>query len=122
MTGIRHRELTRRHARIRWKLGRGHLPKIRHAGAAGSGLGGAAFRCRRTPIYQRVSAPEDIFDIQSVDDVAVLDVPVEVLDRLPLNNHEQGDRPRLRRLMWAVRLNGYSSLDPVGVRPGRPGR
>lgn len=57
-----------------------------------------------------------------VEDMAAIDVAVENLDMVPLKNHERGDSPRLKKLVWAIRLNGYNSLNPVIVRLGRRGR
>ncbi|MEM7024132.1 MAG: ParB N-terminal domain-containing protein [Pseudomonadota bacterium] len=71
---------------------------------------------------QRVACAEDASRIRFVDDVASVDVPVEILDQLPLKNADRTDSPRLQRVLRSIRKNGYDNFEPIVVRIGRRGR
>lgn len=74
------------------------------------------------PPIQRIRSAADLANIQFVDDMAEIEVPVENLHLLPLKNDARQDSGRLRQLIRAIRKNGYSSVEPVIVRLGRRGR
>jgi hypothetical protein len=76
----------------------------------------------RFPPRQRIQNMDDLKRIEFVDDMAEVDVPIELLDQLPLKNEGRTDSGRLRQVMRAIRQDGYNSLDPVVVRIGRRGR
>jgi hypothetical protein len=71
---------------------------------------------------QRLKQAEDAGAIEFVDDVANVEVPIEVLDQLPLKNADRSDGPRLRRVLRSIRRHGYDNFESVRVRIGRRGR
>lgn len=71
---------------------------------------------------QRLRRAEDADAIEFVDDVATVEVPIELLDTLPLKNADRSDSPRLRSVLRSIRRNGYDNFEPVRVRIGRRGR
>ncbi len=81
-----------------------------------------SYEIKRAPKWQVLRSINDLDKIAYVDGMAEVEVPIELVDKLPLKNHERHDSPRLRRLMAAIRANGYSSLEPIVVRIGRAGR
>ena len=74
------------------------------------------------PDMQRVESAEDFADIQFVDDMAEIEVPVEKIDCLPLKNEDRVDSERLNKVVRQIRWHGYNSVEPVIVRLGRRGR
>jgi hypothetical protein len=76
----------------------------------------------RTAALQRLVRAEDAEGIEFVDDLANVDVPIEILDKLPLKNADRSDSPRLQRVLRSIRKNGYDNFEPVLVRIGRRGR
>jgi len=75
-----------------------------------------------TPVIQHVKSPEDLDTLVFVDDVALVMVPVEMLDQLPLKGDFRSDGPRLRAVTNSIRRHGYNNFEPVIVRLGRRGR
>jgi ParB/Sulfiredoxin domain len=71
---------------------------------------------------QRLRSAEDASTIEFVDDVANVEVPVEILDALPLKNADRSDGPRLRTVLRSIRRAGYDNFEPIRVRIGRRGR
>ncbi len=80
------------------------------------------YHIKKLPKYQKISSVADINDIEFVDGLAEVEVPVKLLSELPLKNHERSDSPRLISLLKRMRSEGYSSSEPVIVRVGRQGR
>ena len=80
------------------------------------------YHVKKLPKYQRVNDIQDITGLEFIDGLAEVEVPINLLDKLPLKNHERSNSPRLRKLLKAIRRNGYSSIDPIVIRIGRMGR
>jgi len=76
----------------------------------------------RAPKWQVLRSINDLDKIEYIDGLAEVEVPIELVGKLPLKNHERVDSPRLRTLMAAIRARGYSSMEPIVVRIGRAGR
>ena len=74
------------------------------------------------PDIQRITSAADFETIQFVDDMAMIEVPVECLDKLPIKNADRANSQRLRTVERAIRVRGYDSLQPVIARLGRRGR
>ena len=74
------------------------------------------------PDIQRVTGVDDFDKIEFVDDMAMIEVPVECLDNLPFKNADRSKSARLRAVERAIRVRGYDSLQPVIARLGRRGR
>ncbi len=74
------------------------------------------------PDIQQVTGEGDFKKIRFVDDMAMIEVPVECLDNLPFKNADRSKSARLRAVEKAIRVRGYDSLQPVIVRLGRRGR
>lgn len=72
----------------------------------------------RIPKLTRIRSPRDIGGIEFVDGVAEVEVPVELLDQIPLKNYERLDSPRLTAVLQSIRRDGYSSLEPIICRIG----
>lgn len=72
----------------------------------------------RIPKLTRIRSPRDIDGIEFVDGVAEVEVPVELLDQIPLKNYERLDSPRLTTVLQSIRRDGYSSLEPIICRIG----
>jgi hypothetical protein len=77
---------------------------------------------KRAPKWQVLRSVNDVDKVEYVDGMAEVEVPIELVHKLPLKNHERHDSPRLRSLMAAIRARGYSSMEPIVVRIGRAGR
>ncbi|CFW97993.1 protein of unknown function [Candidatus Filomicrobium marinum] len=75
----------------------------------------------RIPKLTRIKSPRDIDGIEFVDGVAEVEVPIELLDQMPIKNYERLDSPRLNAVLQAIRREGYSSLDPIICRVGALG-
>lgn len=73
------------------------------------------------PKLTRLKTVDDIASIEFTDGVAEVEVPVELLDAIPLKHFERLDSPRLERILTAIRHNGYSSLEPIICRVGAMG-
>lgn len=71
---------------------------------------------------QRLKQAADADTIAFVDDVANVEVPIEILDALPLKNADRSDGPRLRTVLRSIRRGGYDNFEPIRVRIGRRGR
>ena len=74
------------------------------------------------PDIQRVLSADDFDKIEFVEDMAMIEVPVERLDKLPFKNADRSNSMRLRTVERAIRVRGYDSLQPVIARLGRRGR
>lgn len=74
------------------------------------------------PDIQRVLSADDFDKIEFVEDMAMIEVPVERLDNLPFKNADRSNSMRLRAVERAIRVRGYDSLQPVIARLGRRGR
>lgn len=62
---------------------------------------------------QRLKRAEDAGTIEFVGDVANVEVPVEILDALPLKNADRSDGPRLRAVLRSIRRGGYDNFEPI---------
>ncbi len=76
----------------------------------------------RAPRVQVLRRIEDIERIEYTDGLAAVEVPVALLDELPLVNDARMDGPRLVRLMRSIRAKGFTPSDPVICRIGMKGR
>lgn len=74
------------------------------------------------PGVQRLTRIEDLDKIEFVNDMAAVEVPIELLDKLPLKNDNRGESPRLEFVEQSIRDKGYNNLNPVICRIGRRGR
>ncbi|MEM8628434.1 MAG: ParB N-terminal domain-containing protein, partial [Pseudomonadota bacterium] len=74
------------------------------------------------PRLSRIRTAADLKVIAFNDGVAEVQVPVELLDALPLKHGERNNSPRLDVVMQSIRARGYESLDPVVCRIGAKGR
>lgn len=75
----------------------------------------------KIPKLHRLRNPQDIDGIDFTEGIAEVEVPIELLDCVPLKHYERSDSPRLQRLIRAIRQNGYSSLEPIVCRIGALG-
>jgi len=80
------------------------------------------YEIKRAPKWQVLRSLSDLNKIEFVEGLAEVEVPIELVAKLPLKNHERRDSPRLRAVMAGIRARGYSSLEPIVVRIGRAGR
>ncbi len=85
------------------------------AGPAGGG------ERRRIPPVQMVRSADELKSVEFYENMALIEVPVEALDSLPLKNDEREDDPRLKRILDAIRNDGYNNASPIIVRIGRRG-
>jgi len=76
----------------------------------------------KIPKLQQIRKPDDLDNIEFTDGLAEVEVPVELLDHVPLKHQERPDSPRLARVIRSIRNRGYSSLDPIVCRIGARGR
>jgi len=74
------------------------------------------------PGVQYIDRAEKIDEIVFVDDLAAVEVPVALLDALPLRNDRRSMGPRLRALMRSIRREGYRPTEPIICRVGMKGR
>ncbi len=82
------------------------------------------FRSRtigRIPKLTRITRPEDLDEIEFVDGLAEVEVPIELLESVPLKHAERLNSPRLDRVVQSIRSEGYSSLEPIVCRVGALG-
>lgn len=79
-------------------------------------------RVSRPPPLTRITCAADLDHIAFVDDVAEVEVPVQLLGILPLKHHERMASPRLDVVVRSIRRNGYSSLAPIVCKVGVRGR
>ncbi|MEQ8825044.1 MAG: ParB N-terminal domain-containing protein [Filomicrobium sp.] len=75
----------------------------------------------KIPKLSRIKSPEDVLTIEFADGIAEVEVPIELLDSVPLKHFERQNSPRLRTLVESIRRNGYSSLEPIICRVGALG-
>ncbi|MEM7621423.1 MAG: ParB N-terminal domain-containing protein [Pseudomonadota bacterium] len=75
-----------------------------------------------SPGVQRISKVDDIKNIEFHNEMALVEVPVSLLDKLPLKNDFRSNSSRLMKVLNAIRWNGYNNRDPVIARVGRAGR
>lgn len=71
---------------------------------------------------QRLNSKDDLEKIEFYNEMALVEVPVELLDELPLKNDYRSDSDRLNSVLNAIRWNGYNNRDPIIARMGRAGR
>ncbi len=76
----------------------------------------------RVPRLQQIRRAEDLENIEFVDGIAEVEVPIELLDLVPLKHQERLDSPRLAAVLHSIRSKGYSSLEPIVCRIGAKGR
>src|SRR5690349_6823266 len=81
----------------------------------------SGYKVGRIPKLTRIRSTRDIDAIEFVDGVAEVEVPVELLDRMPIKNYERLDSPRLAAVLQSIRRDGYSSLEPIICRVGALG-
>ena len=82
------------------------------------------FRSRaigRIPKLSRINRPEDLHEIEFVDGLAEVEVPIRLLESVPLKHAERLNSPRLDRVVQSIRSEGYSSLEPIICRVGALG-
>lgn len=65
---------------------------------------------------------DDLDQIAFVNGVAEVDVPVELLDALPLVGEDRPDSERLHRLEHSIRTNGYGGAPRIVVQIDSDGR
>lgn len=71
---------------------------------------------------QRIATLADIDAIAFRDGMALVEVPIDLVEKLPLKNAFRGRSPRLAAVLESIRANGYNGADPIIVRIGRRGR
>lgn len=77
----------------------------------------------KAPAMQRVRTVNDLHDIRfDAQGLALVEVPFDLLDALPLVGAERGPGPRLKALVDLVRRRGFSQTDPIVCRIGMKGR
>ncbi|MDX2257337.1 MAG: ParB N-terminal domain-containing protein [Hyphomicrobiaceae bacterium] len=81
----------------------------------------ADLNLKGVPPLTRIRHPDDIHAIEFVDGVAEVEVPIELIDHVPIKNFERLDSPRLQAVVKSIRQNGYSSLAPIVCRVGALG-
>lgn len=59
------------------------------------------------PPARLIRSLDDLKTLDFVDGVAEVDVPIELVDQLPLIGEERPDTERLRRLVEIIRRDGY---------------
>lgn len=64
----------------------------------------------------------DIADIEFSDGFAEVDVPIELIDQLPLIGADRPDSKRLERLVRSIRSEGYRGGARIVVQVDREGR
>jgi len=74
------------------------------------------------PRIQYIASAEDLDRIEFTDGLAAVEVPVELLHKLPLVGHERFEGPRLDRLVNSIRDRGYVPTTPIICRIGMKGR
>lgn len=77
---------------------------------------------KNPPKLHRVRRLDDLSEIEFVDGLAEVEVPIELIDQLPLKHDVRNESPRLETVMRSIRAKGYSSLDPIVCRIGAKGR
>lgn len=75
----------------------------------------------KIPKLSRIKSPSDIDDIDFAEGIAEVEVPIELIEFVPLKHFERQNSPRLQKLIEAIRRNGYSSLEPIICRVGALG-
>lgn len=76
----------------------------------------------KAPTVQYIRHPDQLSEIVFTDGLAAVEVEAGLLDALPLANDERSDGPRLRRLMRAIRREGFRPIEPIICRIGMKGR
>lgn len=76
----------------------------------------------RAPKVQYIQSEADLGRIDFHDDLAAVEVPIGLVDALPLKNWQRTPEPRLDRVMRSIRARGYVPTDPVICRIGMKGR
>ena len=71
---------------------------------------------------QRISCADDLENLRFFNDMAAVEVPIELLGVLPLKNEARGNSERLEHVEEAIRRDGFDCLEPIVVRIGRRGR
>lgn len=74
------------------------------------------------PRVQYIATESDLDRIEFTDGLAAVEVPVELLPKLPLSNDQRSDGPRLDRLVQSIRDRGYVPTAPIICRIGMKGR
>lgn len=75
----------------------------------------------KIPKLTRIKTISDIDEIDFAEGIAEVEVPIELIEFVPLKHFERQNSPRLQRLIEAIRRNGYSSLEPIICRVGALG-
>jgi len=76
----------------------------------------------RYPGVQVIRNPEDLDHITFHDDMAAVEVPFELLDRIDFAGEVRQHGPRLARLVRRIRREGYRPVEPIICRIGMKGR
>lgn len=77
---------------------------------------------KKPPKLQRIRSANDVKRVTFVDGIAEVEVPIELVELLPLKHDERNESPRLQSVERSIRAKGYSSLDPIVCRVGALGR
>lgn len=76
----------------------------------------------RIPPIRLVRSPEEFAEVEWWGDMTLVEIPVECLDAFPFKNDHRQDDPRLKRIVQAIRADGYNNMSPIRVRIGRRGK
>ncbi|MEO1292148.1 MAG: ParB N-terminal domain-containing protein [Pseudomonadota bacterium] len=74
------------------------------------------------PAVQYIHNKEEIDGIVFKEGMAAVEVPVALLDELPLKNDRREVSDRLERLERSIRDRGYVPMEPIIARIGQKGR
>ncbi|MGF1551110.1 MAG: hypothetical protein ACFBWO_01250 [Paracoccaceae bacterium] len=86
-------------------------------------MGKFAVEIAHAPPLQRVETVCDLHDIRfGAEGFASVEVPFELLDRLPLVGAERGPTPKLMALVALMRRRGFPADTPIVCRIGMKGR
>lgn len=74
------------------------------------------------PGVQYIASLDDIPDIAFLDGMAAVEVPIEIVRRIPFKNDHRERSPRLIRIEKSIRNRGYDNTLPIIARIGQKGR
>lgn len=74
------------------------------------------------PPVKMMHSVRDLGQIEFANGVAEVDVPIELLDQLPLVGDERPDTERLERLMRDIRKQGYGGEPRIVIQLDGAGR
>ncbi|MGF1553919.1 MAG: hypothetical protein ACFBWO_15675 [Paracoccaceae bacterium] len=77
----------------------------------------------KAPVLQRIGCVNDLHDIRFTDEgLAQVEVPIDLVDALPLVGATRGPGPRLRAMVSLMRARGAVPGGPIVCRIGMKGR